>query len=216
MTVRVRSLCFLCSLSFCSRVIMCMNSLRPCIHHQSVGWNMLPCKQAGIYPRGYPMSRKSSLLGLNMWSPFVFVGQMDVITCRHLLPSLETPMTIALPLIRPYGYKRLVIILSQTKLCSSPECVTRAAAFCLPDAARLLQHVKFSHHDKQVKSERILRNTARPKPFVFTAFEGCFSRSPCLLFLRQRGGPDYLYHVLGETRLPVSFFFFQFFPGNKV
>jgi hypothetical protein len=88
----------------------------------------------------------------------------------------------------------------------SPDCATRAGLFVFESAARL-QHVKFTHHDKQVKSERILRNAARPKPFVSTVFEGAsFSRIACFTFYRQRGGPVYLYHVLRETRLPVSIF----------
>jgi hypothetical protein len=71
--------------------------------------------------------------------------------------------------------------------------------FVFKSAARL-QDVKFTHHDnKQVKSERMLGNLAQPKPFVSTVFEGgverCFSRNACFTFHRQRGGPDYLYHV---------------------
>ena len=58
-------------------------------------------------------------------------------------------------------------------------------AFCFQSAARL-EHVKFTHPDKQVKSERNLRNLARPKPFVSTVFEGFF-RIACLHFSPERG-----------------------------
>ena len=87
--------------------------------------------------------------------------------------------------------------------------VTRNArrACPLPKA----QAHQISPYDKQVvKSERILRNPARPEPFVSTVFEGVFSRMAYLCLPPpdcQSGGPAYLYHVLGETQLLVSIFF---------
>jgi hypothetical protein len=111
-------------------------------------------------PAGIHMDPKLSLLVLNMRfldGLFVLVGQMDTIICGIFLHCFESLMTRRLPLIRPDGYKGLVMILL-TKLYCSPDCVnTCRGAFCFQSAARL-QHVKFPHHDKQVvKSERILR-----------------------------------------------------------
>jgi hypothetical protein len=69
-----------------------------------------------------------------------------------------------------------------TKLFSClPDRATRAGLFVLRERrtpARQILPIMTS----KVKSEWILRNLARPKPFVSTAFEGveaCFSRIAC-------------------------------------
>jgi hypothetical protein len=83
--------------------------------------------------------------------------------------------------------------------------------FVFRSAARL-QHVKFTHHDKQqVKSERNLGNLAQPKPFVSTAFEGGSSASSlgmrALHLIAREGGRTIYITYLGETRFPVSILF---------
>ena len=75
-------------------------------------------------------------------------------------------------------------------------------AFCFPERRKGSKHVKFTRLDKQVQSEPACGNMARTKPFVSTGFEGLLPARTS----RQTRGTVYLYHVLGETQLPVSIF----------
>jgi len=93
-----------------------------------------------------------------------------------------------------------------TNLHCSPDCATRAGLFVFESAARL-QHVKFTHHDKQVKSERILRNAARPKPFVSTVFESASSLGlRALHFIAREGGRSIYITYSVKRGYPFRFF----------
>ncbi|KAI0305934.1 hypothetical protein B0F90DRAFT_942765 [Multifurca ochricompacta] len=78
-------------------------------------------------------------------------------------------------------------------------------AFCFQSAARL-QHGKFTHPDMQVKSERVVRTWGDLNPLCLpVSKDSSFLPSNCVLaFLARAGGTDYLDHVFGETRLPIS------------
>jgi hypothetical protein len=86
-----------------------------------------------------------------------------------------------------------------TNLHRSPDCATRAGLFVFD--------VKFTHHDKQVKSERILRNAARPKPFVSTVFEDASSLGlRALHFIAREGGRSIYITYSVKRGYPFRFF----------
>jgi hypothetical protein len=76
--------------------------------------------------------------------------------------------------------------------------------FLFSERRKAPAHIKFTPPDKQVKSERILRILRDLNPFVSTAFEDFFPRKCVRCISRQSRGPDYLYHVHGQTHLPGS------------
>ena len=138
---------------------------------------------------------------------FVFVGQMDTITCRHLPPQFESLMTRRLPLIRPDGYKGLVMILP-TKLYCSPDCVNTCRGpfvFRAPQGSSTSNFPIMTSRwwDQNESSE----NPARPKPFVSTVFEDCFSRIAYLYPPPERGVGLSISRTSVERGSPFRFFF---------
>ena len=154
-----------------------------------------PVERVRIYPRGYPMSWNvvaSSPQYTVLGRPFCFRGSNGQ---GHLSASSSSTCTSnddgVCPLIRPDGYKGLVMILPTKHFSCLPDRATRAGLFVFRERRKAPARQILPIMTSKVKSECILRNLARPKPFVSTAFEGvgaCFSRIACFYILSPERG----------------------------
>ena len=175
---------------------MCMNSFLLCIHNQSVLRNVVTLWKGKDIPAGIPHELEGRRFFASIggsWTSFLFswikwswspVG-IFLLTCTSNDDGV-------CPLIRPDGYKGLVMILPTKPFSCSPDRATRASLFVFRERRTAPARQILPIMTSKVKSERILRNLARPKPFVSTAFEGvgsCFSRIACpYIFIAREGG----------------------------
>jgi hypothetical protein len=124
---------------------------------------------------------------------------MAAVTCRMGdIGPLERLMRA--PALDPT--QRMIIVLLNERTARRGAQHVCGGAFCFPERRKGSKHVKFTRLDKQMQSEPVCGNMARTKPFVSTVFEGLLPARTS----RQTRGTVYLYHVLGETQLPVSIF----------
>jgi hypothetical protein len=100
------------------------------------------------------------------WDVFLFLwGQMDMITCRHL-PLSRTSNDEALPLEPTLWIQRLVI----NELLLVAGLLSTCRALLFSERRKAPAHIKFTHPDKEVKSERDLRIWRDLKPLCVYRF----------------------------------------------
>jgi len=173
---------------------MCMNSLLLCIHNQSVRRNIVTLWKGNI-PAGIPHELEGRRFFASIggsWTSFLFSWiKWSWSPVGIFLLSCTSNDDGVFPLIRPDGYKGLVMILPTKPFSCSPDRATRAGLFVFRERRTAPARQILPIMTSKVKSERILRNLARPKPFVSTAFEGvgaCFSRIACFYILSPERG----------------------------